>query len=121
MQNNKRSPWLYVLITFLLCAAISAALIINSNRHAKVALSSAKESAYSEGYDSGYSEGYDSGYDDGKLGNLSPSDKTTVYVTPSGERYHRRSCSSIKGRETEKLQKWEAKERGYTACARCKP
>lgn len=125
MRSSQNKPWLYALAAFLLCATIAATIIVKMNNTAKAELAAAREASYSEGYDAGREDGelagYDDGYDDGKQGNLSPADKRTVYVTPSGRKYHRKSCSSIKGHDTEKLQTWEAKERGYTACARCNP
>ena len=122
-----------IIVTFLVCLVISICVINSQNRLAAERLDNAKIEQYDQGYTDGYndghedgysegsSSGYDEGYDDGKEGNLSPADKRTVYVTPSGRKYHRKSCSSIKGHDTEKLQTWEAKERGYTACARCNP
>lgn len=106
-----------IIVTFLVCLVISICVINGQSRLAAERLDNAKV----EQYDKGYTAGYEDGYDDGKEGNLSPADKRTVYVTPSGSKYHRKSCSSIKGHDTEKLETWEAKERGYTACARCKP
>lgn len=56
---------------------------------------------------------------------LSVSGDTVVYVTPYGERYHKKSCSYVKkarnnGSLTEMtIQK--AVERGLTPCSRCRP
>ena len=44
----------------------------------------------------------------------------TVYITKSGEKYHRAGCSSLR-RSKFAIPLEEAKARGYTPCARCKP
>ena len=44
-----------------------------------------------------------------------------VYVTKSGEKYHRASCPSTSGKATTALSLAEAKAKGYTACKNCKP
>lgn len=137
MKKLSSESWLYVVATLIICIVVSYNIISGINESAKERIAYAEEESYSDGYNQGYEDGYDSGYDfgysegsssgydegydDGKEGNLSPADKRTVYVTPSGRKYHRKSCSSIKGHDTEKLQTWEAKERSYTACSRCNP
>lgn len=45
----------------------------------------------------------------------------TVYRTTHGERYHRQSCTHIKGRDTFRLSITEAREQGLTPCRTCKP
>ena len=117
MKKLSSESWLYVVATLIICIVVSYNIISGINESAKERIAYAEEESYSDGYN----QGYEDGYDDGKEGNLSPADKRTVYVTPSGRKYHRKSCSSIKGHDTEKLQTWEAKERGYTACSRCNP
>jgi hypothetical protein len=45
-----------------------------------------------------------------------------VYVTPSGERYHRSDCRYVKGKTTlRQLTVAQAKAEGYTPCKVCKP
>lgn len=44
-----------------------------------------------------------------------------VYVTPSGKKYHRRDCRTIKGHEMKELTVEEAIKDGYGACKVCKP
>ncbi len=44
-----------------------------------------------------------------------------VYVTISGEKYHRAGCRYVKGRETFNCSKDEAIHKGYEACSICKP
>lgn len=43
-----------------------------------------------------------------------------VYITKSGKKYHRGSCSSLR-RSKIPIRLSEAKARGYTPCKRCKP
>ena len=41
-----------------------------------------------------------------------------VYVTPSGSRYHNEGCQYI-GKRAVQMPLADAKEAGYTACAKC--
>ena len=41
-----------------------------------------------------------------------------VYVTPSGSKYHKEGCQYI-GKHATKMSLADAKEAGYTACAKC--
>lgn len=41
-----------------------------------------------------------------------------VYVTPSGSKYHNEGCQYI-GKHATKMPLSDAKEAGYTACAKC--
>lgn len=43
-----------------------------------------------------------------------------VYITKSGEKYHREDCSYLKN-DVEKITLSEAKERGYEPCKKCEP
>ena len=43
---------------------------------------------------------------------------TMVYITPTGTKYHRASCSYIKGSST-KIDLYDAKRQGYGPCSRC--
>jgi curved DNA-binding protein CbpA len=52
---------------------------------------------------------------------LSEYDSQPVWVTPSGSKYHLRSCSAISGHEVERTIRIEAEKAGYTACSKCKP
>ena len=53
-------------------------------------------------------------------GNTDNSEDPTVYVTRTGKKYHRGSCSYLrKSRIPAKLS--EAKRQGYTPCSRCRP
>ena len=44
----------------------------------------------------------------------------TVYITDSGEKFHRAGCSFLSDSANE-ISRAEAEEKGYTACSRCKP
>lgn len=44
----------------------------------------------------------------------------TVYITRTGDKYHRGSCSYLK-RSKISVSKREAIESGYTACSVCRP
>lgn len=44
----------------------------------------------------------------------------TVYITDSGEKFHRADCSYLND-SAKPLSRQEAEEKGYTACSRCKP
>ena len=45
---------------------------------------------------------------------------STVYITRTGEKYHRSSCSCLR-RSKIAISLKNAKSRGYTACKRCRP
>ena len=44
---------------------------------------------------------------------------TTVYVTPTGEKYHRENCTYLSSKKSMTIAAAEAK--GYTPCSRCDP
>lgn len=44
-----------------------------------------------------------------------------VWVTPSGSKYHLRSCSTIRGHDVERTTLGEAEDAGYTPCKVCDP
>lgn len=52
---------------------------------------------------------------------LSEYDSRPVWITPSGSKYHLRSCSAISGHDIERTIRIEAEKAGYTACSKCKP
>lgn len=100
-----------------------------------------KKSGYQEGYSDGKTDGYDSGYAAGQSvsksysystyaaapsyqvssnNDASPSIGTTVYITKTGKKYHRSSCSSLSKSKIETTV-FSAKLQGYTACSKCKP
>ena len=93
------------------------------------------ESAYDEGYNEGLDEGYDHGYDDGENATLSSvyTPETTegyyiantsddVFVTPSGEKYHRSWCRYVSNRYDLRCFNEgavAAEQAGYTPCSVC--
>lgn len=44
----------------------------------------------------------------------------TVYITDSGEKFHRADCSFL-NESSHEISRAEAEEKGYTACSRCEP
>jgi micrococcal nuclease len=46
--------------------------------------------------------------------------EVTVFVTPSGQKYHRAECYHLRGKGTA-ISLAQAKARGYQPCSRCKP
>lgn len=82
--------------------------------------------AYEEGYEDGYYEGYTKGLARGRrLGSRTTTpaltqDTVTVYVTRTGEKYHRSSCSYLSQSKIA-ISLEEAIEDGYTPCSRCDP
>lgn len=53
--------------------------------------------------------------------NVNSDDSETVYITDSGSKYHRSSCSKIKGCSTTAVSRESAKAKGYSRCSVCKP
>ncbi|MCD4830965.1 MAG: hypothetical protein K8R02_04040 [Anaerohalosphaeraceae bacterium] len=51
---------------------------------------------------------------------MADSKEVIVYVTKTGKRYHRKTCSSL-SKSSIPLTLSEAKDRGYTPCKKCKP
>lgn len=91
------------------------------------------DEGYNEGYDKGLEVGYDEGYDDTpgedsntlfddikKSNKKKGDDDQIVYITDSGSKYHTEGCGSLWDSCNE-ITLEEAKERGYTPCARCNP
>lgn len=99
-------------------------------------LTQGKKTGYNEGKSDGYDEGYDQGYLDGLLVGAastpanSPASSSyvannttqsvTVYVTNTGEKYHRAGCSYLK-KSSNPMSLSSAKAAGYTPCSRCNP
>ncbi len=65
-----------------------------------------------------YKIAYKKGFKDNQP--YSPDGSPTVYITPSGTKYHHKSCDYINGSKLTLSQK-EAKEEGYGPCSRCMP
>lgn len=49
-----------------------------------------------------------------------PVEDYSVYVTKSGKKYHKDTCSSVSKSKIE-MKKSEAEKKGYTPCKNCKP
>lgn len=108
----------------------------------------ARQSGYEEGYEEGWDIGYDKGYDEGyseseydngendRSGYLGPYSGTsdtflttdtapegTVWVTPSGEKYHEGWCRYVGGRHdlTYFHSSADAAAAGYEPCSVCNP
>lgn len=86
------------------------------------------ESVREDSYDDGYNSGYDAGFDDAldvvdfdSDGSPSARGSHVVWVTPSGSKYHLRSCSAIRGHSVERTTIAKAEASGYTACSKCDP
>ena len=54
------------------------------------------------------------------LGAAEQQQEVTVYITKSGKKYHRSTCSYLSKSKTAISLK-DAKAQGYTPCSRCKP
>ena len=65
-----------------------------------------------------YKIAYKKGFKDNQPYSLDGS--PTVYITPSGTKYHHKYCDYINGSKLTLSQK-EAKEEGYGPCSRCMP
>ncbi|KAF5034576.1 hypothetical protein DSECCO2_594680 [anaerobic digester metagenome] len=80
------------------------------------------KSEYKNGYESGYNIGYVAGQQDTKKTYSSPrhNSRATVYVTPSGTKYHEKGCQYLnEGGIPISLK--EAKSGGYSPCSKCDP
>lgn len=57
--------------------------------------------------------------------NIAQAKETTadpyVYVSPSGEKYHKKTCQFISGRRLKSYTREDAERKGYEACASCNP
>ena len=76
------------------------------------------ETGQAIGEDDGYRVGYAEGYDEGYADALNIEDQ--VYVTFSGEKYHRSGCSYLNS-SCIVISRDDAIARGYTPCSRCNP
>lgn len=109
----------------IIAVAVLLVLIAGIQVMGTVIENSAAE-AYEEGYDDGYYEGYTKGLARGRrLGGRTTTpaltqDTVTVYVTRTGEKYHRSSCPNL-GQSKMAISLEEAIDDGYTPCSRCDP
>lgn len=65
-----------------------------------------------------YNHAYDKGFADNQP--MSKDGSYTVYITPTGKKYHTRNCSYLKGNEIS-ISVLQATKKGYGSCSRCKP
>lgn len=77
---------------------------------------------YSDGYTTGYDFGYEEGVQDTKSAYSKQSNNggVTVYITPSGTKYHEKGCPYLHD-DGISISLKKAKEEGYTACSKCDP
>lgn len=53
---------------------------------------------------------------------LTPDTSPIVYVTTSGQKYHRKNCRYVRGKDnTLEISINQAEEKGYSPCSKCKP
>lgn len=77
---------------------------------------------YNDGYANGYDLGYETGVQDTKTTYSKPSNSgsATVYIIPSGTKYHEKGCTYLNDNGIAISLK-DAKQKGYTACSKCNP
>lgn len=106
----------------LLAVVLAFSIYVGSN---STPAARAVETARLQGYNAGFQAGLDASPEPETETvsdePLSEYDSRPVWVTPSGSKYHLRSCSAISGHEVERTIWIEAEKAGYTACSKCKP
>lgn len=106
----------------LLAVVLAFSIYVGSN---STPAARAVETARLQGYNAGFQAGLDASPEPETETvsdePLSEYDSQPVWVTPSGSKYHLRSCSAISGHEVERTIRIEAEKAGYTACSKCKP
>lgn len=106
----------------LLAVVLAFSIYVGSN---STPAARAVETARLQGYNAGFQAGHDASPEPETETvsdePLSEYDSRPVWVTPSGSKYHLRSCSAISGHEVERTIRIEAEKAGYTACSKCKP
>lgn len=106
----------------LLAVVLAFSIYVGSN---STPAARAVETARLQGYNAGFQAGLDASPEPETETvsdePLSEYDSRPVWVTPSGSKYHLRSCSAIIGRDIERTIRIEAEKAGYTACSKCKP
>lgn len=106
----------------LLAVVLAFSIYVGSN---SAPAARAVETARLQGYNAGFQAGLDASPEPETETvsdePLSEYDSQPVWVTPSGSKYHLRSCSAIRGHEVERTIRIEAEKAGYTACSKCKP
>ena len=106
----------------LLAVVLAFSIYVGSN---STPAARAVETARLQGYNAGFQAGLDASPEPETETvsdePLSEYDSRPVWVTPSGSKYHLRSCSAISGHEVERTIRIEAEKAGYTACSKGKP
>lgn len=107
----------------LLAVVLAFSIYVGSN---STPAARAVETARLQGYNAGFQAGVDAFSEPETVSTvsdepLSEHDSRPVWVTPSGSKYHLRSCSAISGRDIERTIRIEAEKAGYTACSKCRP
>lgn len=111
-----RSPKTYLLICLaVLALIISCAAFYNLGEENgfKRAEKANLEATYNAGYEAGHNANTESSSDTDDY-------DRTVYVTQSGERYHRNGCQYL-SKSSKELPLRTALARNYTACSKCNP
>lgn len=80
----------------------------------------AEEQESEQNYESDAQDTCSAGELDDAETSSSASDEITVYITDTGERYHKEGCSSLR-RSKQAVTLSEAIEEGYTPCQNCDP
>lgn len=80
----------------------------------------AEEQESEQNYESDAQDTCSAGELDDAETSSSASDEITVYITDTGERYHKEGCSSLR-RSKHAVTLSEAIEEGYTPCQNCDP
>lgn len=110
-----------IIILFALFAVLTCSALAD--------FSTRVDAAYNQGVSDGYDKGYNAGFDDGyaaadsstQVDESAVPTTSTVYITPSGQKFHRSSCPTTKHSNTTAISRADALADGYTACKRCHP
>lgn len=138
-KKSYRLKHLIVAIVLSLVVAVAVTYLI-TQEICKSSYSEARQSGYNEGYEVGYDEGYSAAedsydnYDTGYLGPYTGGDdygtsyedgitEYSVFVTPSGEKYHTEYCRYIEGKSNLSYydSASDAAAAGYEPCSVCNP
>lgn len=134
---DKKEPakisWGYALLLAVILAAVAGFVCWEYGQETgyeagysemQAKLQDIRETSYDQGYDDGYAARglEDSAYHIGdRLDNLqqaSEEQSTTVYITNTGEKYHRDGCQYLRQSKIA-ISLYDAKKQGYTACSQC--
>lgn len=99
IQGYKKKAIIIVSIVFVLTIIITAVIAYNSGNK--------------NGYDSGYSKGFKDNQP------IATDGSPTVYVSPSGSKYHYKNCQYITSNNEIAISGRQAIDKGYTPCSKC--